>query len=59
MDTVTDDIKAAMAIRDLMSATIALTELPAAQIAAERQDIELVSQRLAKLLTRAEQMEAA
>jgi len=53
------EIAAAMAVRDLMSAAATLSELPAERIRAERQDIELVHQHLVRLLTRAEQMEAA
>lgn len=52
-----DQEKAAMAVRDLMSATMTLSELPDCLIGAEREDIELVHQRLVKLLMRAEAME--
>ena len=48
-------IAAAMAIRDLMNATITLSELPADLIRADREDIELVHQRLIKLLMRVEE----
>jgi len=46
--------KAAMAVRDLMSALSALAELPNELVAVEREDIELAHQRLIKLLIRTE-----
>jgi len=48
--------RAAMATRDLVSATMTLSELPAEQVKIEREDIEFVLHRLIKLLTRVEEM---
>ena len=46
-----NELKAAMAIRDLMSATISLSELSTGLIRIEANDIELVYTRLGQMLS--------
>lgn len=45
-------IKAAMHTRDLMSATLSLSEMPAEQLKAEIDDIELAHARLSTIIQR-------
>jgi len=47
--------KAAMAVRDLMSAIVSLSELPDENIAIEHEAIELAHRRLIKILMRVEE----
>lgn len=47
-----EDVKAAMAVRDLMSATLSLCELPSDLAKCEAHDIELAHARLGNLLSR-------
>jgi hypothetical protein len=49
--TYENELKAAMAIRDLMSATISISELPTGLISIEANDIELVYTRLGQMLS--------
>ena len=50
--TYENELKAAMAIRDLMSATISLSELSTDLVRIEVNDIELVYTRLGQMLSR-------
>ena len=47
-----DEIRTAMHTRDLMSATLSLSELPAEHLKAEIDDIELAHARLSKIIQR-------
>ena len=49
--TYENELKAAMASRDLMSATISLSELPIDLIRIEANDIEIVYTRLGQMLS--------
>ena len=49
--TYENELKAAMAIRDLMSATISLSELSPDLVRIEANDIELVYTRLGQMLS--------
>ena len=49
--TYENELKAAMVMRDLMSATISLSELPTDLVRIEANDIELVHTRLGQMLS--------
>lgn len=47
-----EEIRTAMSVRDLMSATLSLSELPGDELAKEIDDIELAHARLSKIIQR-------